>query len=86
MKYRKKPVVIDAWQVGSEPVPHWIDVALANGDLEHVNNKRRWLMSHDSCLDGSLEASKGDWIIRGIEGELYPCSDSIFQKSYERVE
>jgi len=83
MKFRKKPVVVEAWQVGSEPVPHWIDVALANDDLEHTNNKRRWLMRHDTCHDGFLEASKGDWIIRGIKGDLYPCPNDVFQATHE---
>ena len=79
-------MVIDAWQVGTEPRPHWIDVALANDDLEHTNNKRRWLMRGENCTEGMLEASKGEWIIRGTEGELYPCKDSVFRAKYEVVE
>lgn len=87
MKYRAKPIVIDAWQVGSEQVPHWIDVELAQRYLEHVNNKRRWLISgNEHVTEGWLEASIGDWIIRGTHGELYPCSDEVFKTKYEPVE
>jgi hypothetical protein len=37
-------------------------------------------------LEGTMMANVGDWIVRGLEGELYPCKDSIFQKKYEPVE
>jgi hypothetical protein len=36
-------------------------------------------------LEGVMEATEGDWIIRGVEGELYPCKDSIFRKTYEEA-
>ncbi len=37
-------------------------------------------------LEGDMLASKGDWLIKGIEGELYPCKDSVFRKKYEPVD
>jgi hypothetical protein len=36
-------------------------------------------------LEGSVVASNGDWIIRGVEGELYPCRSDIFEKTYEEI-
>lgn len=85
MKYRKKPIEIDAWQVGQDNRPHWIDVALANDDLRH-HGRDRYTMRHHNVFDGYLEAFKGQWIIRGIKGELYVCDDDIFIKTYEAVE
>jgi hypothetical protein len=39
-----------------------------------------------STLEGVMEASKGDWIIRGISGEIYPCKPDIFEATYEAIE
>jgi len=39
-----------------------------------------------STLEGTMVASYGDWIIRGVKGELYPCKPDIFEVTYERVE
>lgn len=84
MKFVSKPVWIDAWQVGSDMKrPHWIDVELEQGNLQLSSDGKRWFI-HDNehTTEGPLEASNGDWIIRGTEGELYPCSDVVFQKKY----
>ena len=87
MKFTSRPVVIDAWQVGSDlEKPHWIDVELAQGNLQSVNNGRHWLIhNNEHATEAPLEAASGDWIIRGTEGELYPCNDSVFQKKYRPV-
>jgi hypothetical protein len=37
-------------------------------------------------LEGTMEGNPGDWLIKGVEGELYPCKDSVFQATYEAVE
>lgn len=37
-------------------------------------------------LEGAMKANQGDWIIRGLEGEFYPCKASVFEASYEEVE
>jgi hypothetical protein len=80
-KYRKKPLVIDAvlWKGNN-----FID--LHDLGMEHIN--------HDSLtdeitiftLEGTMTAKKGDYIIKGIKGEFYPCKPSIFKKTYEIVE
>lgn len=85
MKYRKKAIVIDAWQVGTDNKPHWIDVAIANDDARcHGNN--RYTLHNDNVSEGCLEAYKDQWIIRGIKGELYVCDNDIFLMTYEAGE
>ena len=84
MKYRKKPVIIEAIQ--------W------NGlNLEEI----KWFMKEQfkdvsvseisfglqiPTLEGTMTVSLGDFIIRGVKGEYYPCKPDIFEKTYEPVE
>ena len=82
MKYRKKPVVIDAYQYAGgsvEPgVPEdWMSKFIKSPDGEYL------LIP---TLEGSMRANKGDFIIKGINGEFYPCKAEIFYKTYEKVE
>lgn len=81
-KYRKKPVVVDAVQ--------W------TGRLTDIDE----LGTHDrpisqelgsqtlqiETLEGVMTANVGDWIIKGVNGELYPCKPDIFAKTYEAVQ
>lgn len=59
-KFRKIPVVIEAYQTNVEM------------EIE--------------TLEGVMKADKGDWIIKGVKGELYPCKPDVFQMTYEKVE
>ena len=86
MKYRKRPVVIDAveWTGDNEQ-----EIAEMGGDRELTfcddfleNNPTIEIKT----LEGVMTASKGDFIIKGISGELYPCKPDIFEKTYEPVE
>lgn len=78
-KYRKKPVVIDAVQVTKWNVN---DVAKwCNGDAYSVWSGFPYI--EIKTLEGIMKADVGDWIIRGIKGEFYPCKDNIFQATYE---
>ena len=81
MKFRKKPVIIEAFQEGKE-CPLWFTKAAidetvyynkASGKLEIIT------------LEGIMQVSKGDWIIRGVNGEIYPCKPDIFEKTYEEI-
>ncbi len=83
-RYRKKPVEVEAWQVGSnEPMPEWLLDAMANDiALERVDGSE-WLIR---TLEGDHRASNGDYIIQGVKGELYPCKPDIFEATYEVVE
>ena len=84
-RYRKKPVVIDAVQwTGSN---FW-EVAEMTGLLkkghcsfEQVPNGRLSI----ETLEGRMTADVGDWIIKGIKGEFYPCKPDIFAATYEEV-
>jgi hypothetical protein len=84
-KFRKKPVVIDAFQwrplsgeAQDKAVPDWI--VMENHDIGPGNS----LMIH--TLEGIMRADPDDWIIRGIKGELYPCKPDIFAATYEPAE
>lgn len=84
MKFRKKPVVIEAWRVGSldEPQPHWMKDAHERGVL--FGNGDSYV--EIQTLEGRMRGDRGDWIIRGVKGELYPCKPDIFNATYEPVE
>lgn len=77
MKFRKRPVVIEAFRYLTHEIPSW---------AEHikVTECRRSMIIE--TLDGQMIAGMGDWIIRGIKGEVYPCKDDIFRETYEEVE
>ena len=86
MKFRKKPVVIEAvqWnntQIVCPPGPEWFVEAEQNGVVKLVGHSLFIV-----TLEGEMEARPGDWIIRGVKGELYPCKPDIFEATYEPVE
>ena len=86
MKFRKLPVVIDAIQ--------W------DGTIDTMNQLNEWIdplrvdysktPDAPSCtiptLEGDMIANLGDWVIKGVKGECYPCKPDIFNATYERVE
>lgn len=77
-KYRKKPVTIEAIQ--------WLETNLSEIDDfvgGSIANKGNTLVIH--TLEGDMEASIGDYIIKGVNGEFYPCKTDIFAKTYEEV-
>lgn len=90
MKFRKKPVVIEAFQTGQDgvPMPKWIMDAVRAGTVSIVAdaNTGQHLYADIKTLEGFMRADPGDWIIKGVAGELYPCKDDIFQATYEPVE
>jgi hypothetical protein len=76
MRYRKKPVVIEAVQYdGTFPLEFL-------GDAEHVRSAGDGALEIVT-LEGTMRADVGDWIIRGVKGELYPCKPDIFETTYE---
>ena len=82
MKYRKKPVVIDAVQWVGENLGEVAEF-LGATDLD-IKLSTESMFIH--TLEGIMEASKGDWIIKGVQGEFYPCKPDIFEATYEPVE
>ena len=89
-QYRKKPVVIEAFKwTGHEDQaedPVWIVEAIKDGRVRFKNACTSYVSLLISTLEGTMEAKQGDWIIRGLKGELYPCKSDIFEASYELVE
>lgn len=87
-KFRKKPVVIEAWQYTGDgfqsKAPAWV-LAWRLGPGEQVRLQQNNTLRIPT-LEGDHTASIGDWIIRGVKGELYPCKPDIFDETYEAVE
>ena len=82
MKYRKKSVVVEAIQYTGD-------------NISEIMKFYNILISDSKCfndyflietLEGQMRVLKGDWVIKGIKGEYYPCNDDIFKMSYEKVE
>ena len=84
MKFRKKPVVIEAWQNTDDPrqMPLWLDEAWRNAKVRFVGGG----VIDIHTLEGVMRAELGDWIICGVKGELYPCKPDIFEATYEVAE
>ena len=85
-QFRKRPVVIEAEQftgVNAEQISDFMGrgVGLLNDD--NPDSTERKLMI--DTLEGTMIASVGDWIIKGVKGEFYPCKPDIFAATYEPV-
>jgi len=95
-KFRKKPVVIEAFQMTLErrwdnkDWPNWLNQAWQREPSEGA----LWIDDQDpkreklvvGTLEGVYKIVFGDFIIQGVNGELYPCKPDIFEKTYELVE
>lgn len=92
MKYRKKPVEIEAFQMTKErrwdnsDWPAWLHAAWnteGKGSLFCVNGGEELFIG---TLEGNHAVTWDDWIIRGVKGELYPCKPDIFAATYDPAE
>ena len=99
MKYRKKPVVIEAFQMtkerraSNEDWPNWLHDAWNKNPVDagavYPANFPESDGSDKLCiktLEGPLSVNWDDWIIQGVKGELYPCKPDIFAATYEPAE
>jgi len=82
-KYRKKPVVIEAIKWDGK-------ISTYEDEILNLNSSREIVIGKDNCLyintlEGTMKAEVGDYIIKGVKGELYPCKPDIFEKTYEEV-
>jgi len=88
-RYRKKAVEIEAFQLtqdySSVHAPSWFLDAIKAGTID-VKIYGKDVIVHIRTLEGRMTANIGDWIIKGVVGELYPCRDDIFKMTYEPVE
>ena len=96
-KFRKKPVVIEAWHLTfnsecsnapgwmTDALLHWPEMNSANflPDGNEISLQPRIEIK---TLEGTMNALPGDWIIKGIHDELYPCKPDIFELTYEPVD
>ena len=85
MRYRKKPIVIEAIHLEDNMTPalaaEWCGGKPAGvGDL----SAKQWI--EISTLEGVMKAEYGDWIIKGVKGEFYPCKPDIFEATYVAVD
>lgn len=87
-KYRKKPVVIEAfrWTGGPDQTedPEWIIEKIRSEDVWFYEEERGTFMMI-MTLEGVMQASQGDYIIKGVAGEVYPCKPEIFEATYDLV-
>jgi len=93
-KFMSKQVTIEAYQVVDEDndetreTPKWLIDAVISGKVILITKshmfpgKQTFIVQTD---EGTMEGKVGDWIIKGLEGELYPCRDSIFKAKYDLV-
>lgn len=83
MKYRKKPVVVEAHRVtvfNLEQISEWCGGSVVRGTAD-----ARHRLIAIRTLEGVMEAAVGDYVIRGIKGEFYPCKPDIFEATYDEV-
>jgi hypothetical protein len=81
-KFRKRPVTIEAMQLVDERSVLDIEEWMNSPDTGYSTNPPTlWIRT----LEGTMEATVGDWIIKGVQGEFYPCKNEIFIKTYQEV-
>ena len=81
-KYRKKPVVVEACR-------YMIDIYMPDWFMDKVTDNTIIIYADGTCdiktLEGTMKAGYGDYIIKGVKGELYPCKPDIFKQTYDEV-
>lgn len=89
-KYRKLPVTIEAEKVNEllygfahdfSKLPKWVIEAYDNMKITAITDN----YFNVQTLEGVMLAGRDDYLVKGIDGELYPCKIDIFEKTYERV-
>ena len=92
MKYRKKPIPVEAIKMGKEgfeETPEWFIKALSTSKVYYRNYFGSNFIKcgfRVQTLEGNMDGNIGDYLVRGVKGELYPCRGGIFEMIYEKVE
>lgn len=95
MRFRKKPIIIDAIQFTGDNlmeiaefmgISRWGLQVSVDAVLRMDGNYGENTHIHIPTLEGTMTANCGDWIIKGVNGEFYPCKPNIFERTYEKVE
>lgn len=89
-RYRKKPVEIEAMQwdgtaAGATPIINWVLAGDGTARYDDASSEHGEHIAIDT-LEGTMRAVVGDFIIRGVESEFYPCKPDIFAKTYDAIE
>lgn len=87
-RYRRKPIEIEAVHYdgtveGANCILGWIGSTGGDAKRAHATKPELGIVIH--TLEGDMTASVGDWIIRGVQGEFYPCKPDIFAATYEEA-
>lgn len=93
-RFRKKPVVIEAFRLGIDDIPDWFMdkvtdrtvTLLRDRPIDSPFDHDHETMADIETLEGTHRANHGDYIIQGVKGELYPCKPDIFEMTYELAE
>lgn len=82
-KFRKKPVTIEAFRFqGYKPAIPIVAACILEGCRHRYAGDSLFIQT----LEGEMRADVGDWVIKGVKGEVYPCKDDVFRATYEEVE
>ena len=84
-KYRKKPVVIDAWQFTKKNYKIGVPPLFRDQSIQFWPVGDGEVIGEIYTLEGVMDFRENDWIIRGVNGEYYPCKPDIFEKTYEKA-
>jgi len=89
-KFRKKPIEIEAFRFYIDYIPDWFMDKVSSNDITLINcDYKRYSINEAYCeiktLEGVMRGNGGDYIIRGVYGEIYPCKPDIFNKTYDAV-
>lgn len=86
--YRKKAVAIEANELtkeNAEAVALWCGGRLVE-EMDAINLDKKYVAINIPTLEGVMRASEGDFVIKGVQGEFYPCKPGIFHATYDKVE
>ncbi|MGW7734634.1 hypothetical protein [Bacillus velezensis] len=93
-RYKKRPIEVEAFEYGTD-WPDWFHDKVKSSDVvtyagiipsSDPFERSEGLWCEIKTLEGIMTAKEGDWIIKGINGEIYPCKPDIFKKTYEKVD
>lgn len=84
-KFRKKPVVIEAIKLTYDKGSLDAVVKFLGKSFDGAMENPKSTYVYIKTLEGRMTAKRGDYIIKGIKGEFYPCKPGIFRQTYEKV-
>jgi hypothetical protein len=90
VKYRKRPIVVDAWQYlegSARHWPNWVLELYEHGRIVFGSDSRdiRSMCLRIGTLEGGMNLLIGNWLVKGIKGEIYPVADDVFKATYDPV-